>query len=326
MMMMKKKKFDLHKEFLKILHNLPGKRSELINEIANELSIERESAYRRLSGRVLFSASEIGLLVRRFNISLDDITKENPLYSTVSVMMSHPMTRHHSMDMLIRQMEVALDKVKKSVGEEGELYSVFDSLPIEFFLPYPNLCKFMFFKWGYYYIGTEEYYRYKDWVLPEKINTVGAGLLEVCKQYSKLLYIWDYPVIWNLVNDITFFHNIFVLSDEDVAAIKDDLRDLLINLERILKGGNNHSYMPVDLSVYFSTVNIGVTCLSHISNTECHSLFRNYFFQTETMNNPETAGRVRDWIQSMKMLSTCISESSERERRLFFKRQHKMLE
>ncbi|NDV57745.1 hypothetical protein [Bacteroides sp. 519] len=323
-MMMKTKKFDLHKEFLKMLHNLPGKRSELINEIADELSIERESAYRRLSGRVLFSASEIGLLVRRFNISLDDMTKENPLYSTVTVMMSQPMTRRHSMDMLIRQMENSLNKINKSVSENGELYSVFDSLPIEFFLPYPNLCKFMFFKWGYCYIGTEDYYKYKDWVLPEKIHVVGEKLLEACKKYSKVLYIWDYPVIWNLVNDITFFYNILVLSDEDVAAIKADLRDLLINLERLLKGGDNHSYVP-ELSVYFSTVNISITCLAHISDTECHSFFRNYFFQTENMNNPKTSGRVRDWIQSMKSLSTCISESSERERRLFFERQHKML-
>lgn len=320
------KKFDLHNEVLKTLHNLPGKRSDLINQIAEELCIERESAYRRFSGRVLFSTTEIGLLARKFNISLDNITKENPLYSTISVMMSHPMMHDDSRDTILTQMETCLNELKKSTGQQTELYSIFNTLPIEFFMPFPNLAKFMFFKWGYYHIGSEEYYTYKDWVLPEKFIKAGLELVEKCKYYSKIFYIWDYPVIWNLVNDITYFQHIFALSDEDVAAIKDDIRNLLIKLERILKGLDCRSLVPVELNVYFSTVNIEVSCLSHISDSNCYSLFRNYFFQTEAMNNCEISYKIRDWIQSMKSLSTCISESSERERRLFFKRQHKLLD
>lgn len=320
------KKSDLYKEFMGIINNLPGKRSELINLIAEELCIERESAYRRLSGRVAFSVKEVGVLAKRLNISLDDILQDNPLYKMVPIMMARPMTRLYSMDAIVKQMEIGLQNVNSSLGEEMELYSVFDSMPVEFFAPYPNLTKFMFFKWGYHYIGSEEFYSYEKWVLPEKVVRLVKDMLEACKNYSKMFYIWDYPTIWYLVNDISYFHNIHVLSDEDMEAVKSDLRILLYNLERVLKGIDKYSNGPVDLDVYLSTVNIGINCLAHFSQSNCHSMFKNHFFQTATMNSYESTEKVRDWILSMKILCTKISESSELERRLFFERQIRMID
>lgn len=54
-------------------------------------------------------------------------------------------------------------KIGERKAESGHLYS---TMPIEFFLSYPTLSKFMFFKWGHYFIGTEEFDNFSEWNIP----------------------------------------------------------------------------------------------------------------------------------------------------------------
>ena len=64
-------KINLHEEFTKALLKKNARKAELINTISDILRIERESAARRLYGKVLFSAQEIGILAKEFGMSLD---------------------------------------------------------------------------------------------------------------------------------------------------------------------------------------------------------------------------------------------------------------
>lgn len=71
-----------------------------------------------------------------------------------------------SMDSLSTMIEANFEymrKIGERKAESGHLYS---TMPIEFFLSYPTLSKFMFFKWGHYFIGTEEFDNFSEWNIP----------------------------------------------------------------------------------------------------------------------------------------------------------------
>lgn len=317
---------DLNSEFLRILNSLERKKSELIASISELLSIERESAYRRLTGRVQFTIRELGILAREFDISLDDIVKNDSSYTPISMKLGHPL-KHESLDNMVGYMEKVLTLLKKSMNDDSRLNMLFDSFPLEFYMLHPNLLKFMMFKWGYHYVGSKEFYDYLQWSIPPNVVNTINELIVHYQQYSRVSYIWDYSVLANLINDIDFFHNIFILTDEDAAEIKQDIHDMLVRLEKNLKGVDVvQRIRPLgELDVYVSTVNIGMTCFSHVSGNDCLCFFRNYFLQSEMFRNCKISQAVDRWFDSLKGVSTLISGGNERERRLFFNNQHRLV-
>lgn len=315
----------MHEEFLRVLQSGTADRPGLTNKVADILRIEREAAYRRLSGRVQFTATEIGVLAGEMGISLDNIIQKHTPYSSIPILMEQPL-RLESMDVLAGQLKANLDMMKLLLEDESELLSVFDSLPLEFCLPYPHLFKFMIFKWGHHYVGSEEFDNYGSWRIPENIDRYSRDLVEMAKGYSKVLYIWDYPVIWHLVCDISYFHDILLLSTDEVSLIKEDLHNLLTNFEKLLKGVYRSKVLSNEADVYVSTVGIGISCLVHTSKANSFCLLKNYFIQTEILNDTERIGKIRNWIHAGKKLSIRISEGNERERRIFFERQHRLVD
>lgn len=319
------KRPDLHDEFLRALQSSTADRPGLTNKVADILRIEREAAYRRLSGRVQFTATEIGVLAGEMGISLDNIIQKHTPYSSIPILMEQPL-KVESMDVLAGQLKDNLDMMNLLLEDESELLSLFDSLPLEFCLPYPHLFKFMIFKWGYHYVGSEEFDDYSSWRIPENIERYSRDLVETAKGYIKVLYIWDYPAIWHLVCEISYFHDIHLISTEELSLIKQDIHQLLTNFEKILRGVYRSKVLSNEVDAYVSTVGIGLSCLIHTSKANSFCLLKNYFIQTQILNDAERIEKIRNWIQAGKMLSLRISEGNERERRLFFERQHRLVD
>ena len=67
------KKKDLHDIFIEELQNRGIKKADLVYLISDILKLEKESAYRRLAGKVNFSVREMGILAKALNISLDSL-------------------------------------------------------------------------------------------------------------------------------------------------------------------------------------------------------------------------------------------------------------
>lgn len=70
------KRINLHDEFIAALHEKVPKRSELVIRISDLLCIEKESASRRLNGRVSFSIREMGILASELGISIDGLLRK----------------------------------------------------------------------------------------------------------------------------------------------------------------------------------------------------------------------------------------------------------
>lgn len=316
---------DLQGLFINALHDKVPKRHELVRIISETLKIEKESASRRLSGKVFFTVREIGILALDLGISLDSLLMKAQDYNVIPFKLGIPRAVR-SMDSLIHQMELLMDYHHKVCKEPAEMGIIFDTLPMEFCVEYPYLCKLMYFKWGHYFIGTQEFNNFETWNMPDRLDKFHHQMMEIYRDYDKVTYIWDYAVIWNLVNDILYFSHIHALNKDDVEFLKQDLHNMMENTENLAKGIKKNSNYPEEIVFYISNVNIEIYCAYHFSAKDYFCFFKNYFMQSAINTDYQTCNNIREWINSMKKVSTLITDSGEKDRRLFFKTQHQYIE
>lgn len=313
---------DLLEKFVQTLHAKYPKRQELVSIIENTLNIERESASRRLSGRVQFTIRELGTLAFELNISLDNLLQPEE-YNSVPFVMQGPFTAH-SIDVLVEQMKQKVSKLENICHTVTEIGSIFNALPAEFYIPYPSLAKFMLFKWGHYFIGSGEFAKYESWVVPKSILDIHDRIMSIRVKYKRIICFWDISLVWNIVKDIEYFLKIHSISPKDVKMLKQDILDMLNDVESMAKGSNKKNMGP-DIKFYVSSVHMGMTYSYFFSDVSCASSFNTYFMRSIFLENQETCLRVRNWIISMKKVSTLISGSGEKERILFFEEQRKIV-
>ena len=317
---------NLHKEFVKELNNRIPRKSELISKISDILRIEREPVSRRLSEKVQFSICEMGVIARELEISLDSILYKNTPYHWIPLILESPLGSR-SMESLCTLMENTLTMMNGVVHQSPTEYgSIINALPLEYYIEYPFLRKFMFFKWGQYCIGTDDYNDFSSWELPDKIIQLKEVVKPLVNGIHHTMYIWDESLIWTLVGEINYFRRMNVISAEDVKLIKEDLKELLIRLEKHLKGISELDMHPQNLSFYISNINLGVTCWYMFSEEQKLSSFNSHFIFSANSNSQNGHIRLKEWINSFKNVSVLISGSGELERRLFFAKQHNIID
>lgn len=317
---------NLHEEFVKELFRKVPQKSELVDAISDILNIEREPASRRLSEKVQFSAREIGLLSKELGISLDSMIHDTNQQCWIPFLFKPPLGVK-SMESLCDLMNNNLKQMEDIIKAPSQYKCIFNSLPMEFYISHPYLMKFMFFKWGQYCVGTEEFDNFSTWQLPKQLNGIEERLKSIVSGFTYVLYIWDNAIIWTLMEEIDYFHKMHVISDEDREHIVNDLKEMLKQLEKHLKGISKFDMYPENFDFYISNINIGIICFYLFSEEKQHFSFNNYFtFSTSKYNDThENYTHIKNWIDSFKNVSALISGSGEIERRLFFKKQHKII-
>lgn len=224
---------NLHEEFIKVLYSKLHKK-DIVNAVAEILRLEKDAAYRRLNGKVNFSAREIGIVCDKLDISLDGLMRKDDKFTWLPFILEHPM-KVRSMDELFDVIDACLRQVSQINPQTGETGNIYSGLPMEVYLYSPVLTKFMFFKWGHYFVGTEEFNNYSGWKLPQRAD----GLLErlnAVYNFNKAFYIWDESLILSLAKEIRYFHKIHVITTQEKEEIKDLLKDMLTKIERCLNG------------------------------------------------------------------------------------------
>ena len=318
-------KLDLHEEFLNALNNKITRRADLINEVADILKIEKDAAYRRLSGKVNFSLREAGIIAAKFNLSFDKLMHKPQDHLWLPFFLEYPM-EVHSIDTLYDIIDLRMNWIGEITQGKVEAGNIYNSLPMEFYLFSPLLTKFMFFKWGNYFVGTEEFDNFSKWKQSQRIQELSLKLKK-CYNFDKVYYIWDESLIWNLCREISNFHKMNIITRNEMYEIGIALKDLLNKIEKTLNG----TYFPQlqitpDTDFYVSSINIGFISSYFISEDRYSiSLLTNFSF-SNIDDCPESFRRLKEWMDSFRKISVQISKSGRMERRLFFESQYKIVD
>ena len=118
------------------------------------------------------------------------------------------------------------------------------------------------------------------------------------KRCGKIYLRWDTDIFHSLVKEIKHFAELNLISANDGIHLKEELLQLLTELERLsVKGQSNNGH---EASIYLSNINFEAT-YSYITKKDFQiSLFRVYSINFMDSQNPHICQMQKDWIQSLK--------------------------
>lgn len=315
---------DMHEEFIGALKKrIPPK--DLAQTIADILRIEKDSAYRRLNGRVSFSAREIGILATNLHISIDNLLYKNEDYLTLPFMLKKPMNVE-SMNVLRDVIDMGLDKVAALEGTPRETGNIYNSIPMEFYLYSPELTKFMLFKWGYNFIGDKDFRNYSTWQVPEWADGLLKRMIDIF-HFDKVYFIWDDSIMSNISKEINTMQKLDIITAEEKDMLRNAFKDMLLRLEQALKGTLTPTIISSpDVEFYVSSMPIGFTSSYYMSGDSHFIEMMTNFSFAFLDRDPDSFYRLKEWLDSIKGISTLLSRSARYERRAYFEKQHRIID
>lgn len=320
-----KNKTSLLESFRNTLRDRIPSRPKLVKTVADILNIEKEPVSRRLNGDVSFSVDEVGKLAKNLHISIDSLLSREDTKQWLPYRLEQPWEFNSIEDLMTMYREYL--EVGEEIGfENAEFGYIFSVLPVSLYINYPHLTKLALFRWGHYHVGSEEFYNYEKWEIPEKLSELLDRIKHRPIREASLTYIWDESLIWILCREIQSLYQMHAIDKASMALIAGDLHQLLTDLETKIKSGGRLPDTNNSLSVYITNTHVGANGWYHISDKGCLSLVQANFIHSRLLKNSESCEIIRTWIDSLKKISTLISGSGQKERLLFFGEQRKIVD
>lgn len=312
---------DLNRNLIEaIKEKLPAKEN-MANTLMGTLFIGKEAIYRRLRGEVPFTLEEAILISRKIGISLDNIVgasySDNALFNLNIVNQSDPFNSYY--EAIAKYLKVIQSS---SLNANSELGTASNTIPQTIYLKYGLLAKFRLFKWMYQskHIQCKHF---DELAIPQKISDIQQEYVQMAQRIHTVDYILDNTIFQYMVNDVHYLFQIQLITDEDKQQIKEELLQLIDELEETAATGKNEAGNHVH--IYISNINFEAT-YSYLSHDTFHiSLIRIYSINSIATQDNDMFHSIKEWIQSLKKFSTLISESGEMQRIHFFQRQRDII-
>ena len=310
--------------FLRSLNEKYPKKSQLTEALMDLLLIEREAVYRRLRKEVIFSVYDMAKIANAWNISIDSIfgivSEESHLFQLDILPYNDPIL-------------VDLEATKKyfhflktlTSSNNSEYIEISRTLPQSLLENHPMLSKFYMLKWMYQYGNENNIPSFNQFIYPEKIIELAKEYCNYIRQIKHSSYTWDNLIIQYLINDILYFKSIYLLSEEDVQLLKQEINTFLDDMEILsIQGEFAETRNKVDL--YISQINIETNYCYYFSPTIKVCGIGAFVKSTAISQNESICKNFKKWIITQKKISIPISQVNERQRIEFFKQQRCRLE
>jgi BetR domain. len=311
--------------FLHLLKIKEQDKGLLAENVANLLCIDKSSAYRRLRGEIVFTFDEICQLSKYYYISMDEIAFQELTGEPRSIYLRLPVADVSEPDSM-GEMHLYIDRLKRVAQKESsEVYIAANSLQSIFYSQYQNIFKFFVFKWRYRgNLSVCEDSTYSDLEVDDMLYKTQQDLSEACRNFASITCIWDLAIIAGLVNDVKYFRSIRLIGDEDVKAIKEELSDLLSDIEWAATRGYIKD-TNAKLELYLSSLDIESTMYAFGAADESVALISVFMFHSPVSFNELAHQKVKEWIKHMRRFSILLSGTGDMVRVRFFEKQHRII-
>ena len=305
-----------------VRENLP-KGTNLTNYLSDILNIGRESAYRRIRGKINFTFEEIVKLSQDLNFSVDNIigakNDENALFNI------HMLQKIDYMDIYVNKIQ-EYGRMFKSMSENSTTKArlSINALPYFFYIRYELLSRFRIYKWLYQNQKIAPYDKFSDFKLPEKVEKTHNEFYQNIQKVPNVTIIMDNNVFRSASRDIEYFLKRGLLSDEDVLMLKTELYDITNDVEQMATTGKGMGGAKIEM--YVSAVDLEASYLHLESEVHNFSQVRIYSISAIDSHNKGLCSIQKEWIESLKRYSVLISESGEMQRFEYLKQQRKYIE
>ena len=308
--------------FLEELHKRHHNKAALTEALMDLLSIEREAAYRRLRKNVMFPVDEMVKIASTWKISLDEVigisSNEISFRTNLFNYIVPSNTDLDSMQRVVKWCD-SLGKIP-----DLEYLEASNKMPRSLSSGFPYLRRLELLNWMYQH-GTGEVLPFSQVDFPPQAAKLSTEYNQCMKQLAITSHIWDEMLFQQMIRGIRYLQSINLISNDDKELIKSDLLKFLDYMSNVAtKGYWLETGKKVNL--YISHINIETNYSYFYSETLklciVHAFVKNEIYTT----NPVMVESFKKWMQLKKRASVLISETDEKSRVDFFRKQYALVE
>ncbi len=279
-----------------------------VDELAELLSISRDSAYRRIRGETVLSLDEAKKLCGKYGVSLDSF------FSSTSNMVPF-IDRSPSANY---KLEEWLTSIFKNVEMLTEITYAAKDIPIFHYLRQPELAAFKMFFWQKTIIENPEFetVSFEPKLITKEMIQLGKRIWE---RYAAIpsVEIWAVEAINNTLKQIEFYQECsFFVSPKQATELCDQLIELIktVQTEAAVArkaGGNSFKLYQNEILMSDNTIfaRSGEKRLAYINYNTLSLLITQH---------PSFCEKTEEYLSSLIKHSTLISGTAEKERIKFF--------
>lgn len=305
---------NIQSVFLEQIRQRLPKNLSLADELAEVLSVSRDSVYRRMRGETVLSLEEVQKLCNHYKISLDSLL--SPSSEIISF-------HRRSIDAV----NFTFEKWQQSLLTNLEMISTFPSyeviycakdIPPFFYYKYRNLSLFKMFFW------MKSYHRYPQYadsiyqadLVPPSLLTMGERLWD---KYAALpsSEIWSDETFNVTIRQVEFYRDNGFISLQQAQSLLDeykvminDIRHAAARGEKAPNGGSfklyKNEFLISDTTILFK---MGDKRVSFITYNTMNIL---------TTSQESFCSETEDYLINIINKSALISTTGEKERNKFF--------
>jgi hypothetical protein len=295
----------------------------LADDLAELLSISRDSAYRRIRGETVLSLDEAKKLYDRFGVSIDEMFSPD---SNMAVFQHRALTLNYTWEQWLGSVSRNLEVMEKLEDESKEMVFAAKDIPIFHYFRLPELSAFKMFFWLKCLIKDPKYAQklYEPDVIPRELTAMGA---RVWNLYASIptIEIWSDEAINDTLKQITFFHECGYFADSKYARL---LCDQLLQLNNMVKEeaaegktieGNTFKMYENEILIADNTI------LARMGRKR--SVYINYnSLNLLTTLQDSFCAKTEAYLDNLIKNSTLLSSTSAKERNRFFAKMNDRIE
>ncbi|MDR1720671.1 MAG: hypothetical protein LBR67_11240 [Dysgonamonadaceae bacterium] len=296
--------------------------AQLVIQVAKCLEVSEDAAYRRIRGDKELSFTEIKKLSENFNVSFDTLMNINSPYRSL------PYTFYNQDYFNMEDMDFRMsgdyltairEALKHSYSEFGFSTNTLTLHTRIFFQP---IFRFFVLKWMYQFGGPDKVKPFSKIKPPALLIDHHTQYNDLVKKATYTFIIFQESAIHSVIHDIKYFYDIHILTDADLAELKDTLATMLNYMEELTANGQFEDGGKIDF--YSSGINMEASYSYLYSENVTISMIDAFTVGALSSTNPGTVKMMKDWMSSLKRASTLLT-GSERNKIAFFDKQWEYL-
>ena len=292
---------------VKILESIPEniKPIEFITELLN---IGKESAYRRMRSEIPFTFEEITKLALELDFSVDEIigkNKEERIFLDLQV----NSTASHEESFLAAIQEYYKYCEMISNAQTKEVMLVLNRISFASIIGYDSLFKLYYYHWKHQTYNISLSDPFSEVVIPPEVNAIRQQFKLIKPNIYNVHYIIDRDIFQNTVREIQYYYNRKLITDDEIVLLKEELGQVLKNIETIMQTGCNDCGASMNYSLSLLDIEMNTNCATFDGNIA--SLYWMHPVSSTCIVNQEICKMQKRWIESIKKYSILVTLSNE---------------
>ena len=255
--------YDLQSSILDTIKNALHPSASLADELADCLSVSKDSAYRRIRGETLFDISDLEKLTKKFDLSLDSffgLKKSTVTFNVQSINLTDFTFIDYFKDMHKKL------SIIQAVSPKHIYYSARD-IPIFHYFQDPELTSFKLYIWLKYYMQHPALHNvnFESKKLPDLLKEFDELSRRIWDLYLKIpcTEIWTYETPNITLRQIEFAQQAGIIKENSCERLCNNFKSLLSHIESETEKGNKYTIGSKatlegsEYNIYFHEVAIG---------------------------------------------------------------------